>query len=162
MSEGQVARTYKEALRSPDHDKYKTAVDAEVAMQWRKGCYKWVRRRDVPKGARIHHGMWVFRIKHNADGCIAGLKARWVFIGSQQKRGADYDETFAPTGRPATMRMCHAISSSENFIGMHADCEGAFLNSYVSDDDVSDREIYMEQIEGVDDPDHPCLNGSCS
>lgn len=155
MSEGKVPKTCKEAMRCDDRDLYRKAMQDEFDMQHRKGCYKYIKRKDLPARTKIHHGMWVYRIKTDGNGNFDGVKARWVFIGSQQMRGADYDETFAPTGRPTTMRMCHAIASSLKLVARHADVEGAFLNSYISDDDISDRKIYMEQIQGFDDPNYP-------
>ena len=66
----------------------------------------------------------------------------------------DYDETYSPTGRPATQRCCHAIASSKGYIAKQADVTAAFLQAYVVDDPL-DCEIYMEQVDGFEDPDHP-------
>ena len=59
------------------------------------------------------------------------------------------------------MRMCHAVASAKGYNVQHADCEGAFLNAYISDDDISDRQIYMEQVEGFADINHPRAEWVC-
>ena len=161
MSETKMPRTYSEAMKHPKHADFNSAAQSEYDLLTSKGTWKYVRRSEVPTGVKIHHGMWVFRQKCDKDGQPDRLKGRYVFIGSQQHRGADYDDTFAPTGRPSTMRMCHAVASATNMVVKHADCEGAFLNAYVSDDDISDRQIYMEQVEGFADADHPKSEWVC-
>ena len=44
-------------------------------------------------------------MKHNADGSIERFKARIVAKGYSQHPGLDYNESFAPTFRPATLRI---------------------------------------------------------
>ena len=42
---------------------------------------------------------WLFKIKHATDGSIEKYKARFVARGFSQKKGIDYEETFAPVAR---------------------------------------------------------------
>jgi hypothetical protein len=47
---------------------------------------------------------WLYKIKHVADGSIEKFKARFVARGFSQREGVDYEETFAPIARHASIR----------------------------------------------------------
>jgi len=48
-------------------------------------------------------GKWVFNHKFKPDGSLERYKARWVLLGFTQRLGIDYDETFSPVVKPATV-----------------------------------------------------------
>lgn len=50
--------------------------------------------------------------KLNADGSLARYKARWVVRGFSQEYGVNYDETFSPVIKPATVRTVLTIATS--------------------------------------------------
>jgi hypothetical protein len=57
-----------------------------------------------PKSKDVVSSKWLFKIKHAANGSIEKYKARFVARGFSQKKGIDYEETFAPVARYTSIR----------------------------------------------------------
>jgi hypothetical protein len=68
----------------------------------------------VPRssGCNVVIGKWIWTIKHRADGTLERYKVRWVLRGFTQRLGVDYDETFRPVVKPATVRTVLSLSLS--------------------------------------------------
>lgn len=92
---------------------------------------------------------WVFRPKYNADGTPARYKACWVFHGFNQQFGVDYDETFSPIIKPATVRVVHSIATSSSWPIHQLDVKNAFLHGILSET------VYCTQPSEFSDPLHP-------
>ena len=56
--------------------------------------------------------MWVLTVKHNPDGSVLRHKARYVVMGFSQRPGFDYNETYAPTFRQASLRLVAAMAGN--------------------------------------------------
>jgi histone deacetylase 1/2 len=65
-----------------------------------------------PAGTNIVSGKWIFKHKFNADGTLERYKARWVLRGFTQRPGIDFDETFSPVVKPATVRTVLSLALS--------------------------------------------------
>jgi hypothetical protein len=57
----------------------------------------------------------LYRHKLNANGSLARYKARWVVRGFSQQHGHDYDETFSPMVKPATIRTVLSLAISSDW-----------------------------------------------
>ncbi|MCO5549929.1 hypothetical protein L7F22_003406 [Adiantum nelumboides] len=83
---------------------------------------------DLPAGKKPIGTKWVFKVKRKQDGTVDRYKARLVAKGYAQKKGIDYDETFAPTSRASTVRSLVAIAAHHNWKVHQLDIKTAFLN----------------------------------
>lgn len=107
-----------------------------------------------PSGVNIVLGKWIFKHKYHSDGTLARHKARWVVCGFNQQYGIDYDETFSPAVKPATIRTVLSIASSRNCPIYQLDVKNAFLHGHLNE------MVYCQQPPGFVDPstpDYVCL-----
>jgi len=64
----------------------------------------------IPTGKNVVSCKWVYKTKRDSDGAIARYKVRLAAKGFLQQYGLDYDETFSPIVKPATMRIILALA----------------------------------------------------
>jgi histone deacetylase 1/2 len=88
---------------------------------------------------------WVYRIKKKADGTIDRYKARLVAKGFKQRYGIDYEDTFSPVVKIATIRIVLSISVSRGWSLRPLDVKNTFLHG------VLEEEGYMRQPPGFED-----------
>nr|ABA94365.1 retrotransposon protein, putative, unclassified [Oryza sativa Japonica Group] len=138
-----VPSNYRSALADPNWraamaDEYKALVDNNT---WRL-----VPR---PPGANVVSGKWIFRHKFHSDGTLARHKARWVVRDYSQQHGIDYDETFSPVVKPATIRVVLSIAASRSWPIHQLDVKNAFLHGNL------EETVYCQQPSGFVDPSAP-------
>jgi transposase InsO family protein len=92
---------------------------------------------------------WVFKLKRNADGSVARFKARLVAKGNHQQAGLDFDETFSPVVKPATVRLVLSLATQYGWSLRQLDVSNAFLHGSLKE------HVFMRQPPGFVDPNHP-------
>src|SRR5271170_4603748 len=95
---------------------------------------------ETPPEANVVPCRWVFRRKRNGEGQVVRHKARLVAKGFKQQFGVDYHETFAPTVRPATLRLLLAVAAQKGSVVVQADAKNAYLHGTLEPNEI----IYMD------------------
>ena len=146
IAEVSEPRTYNQAVKHPNADKWKEAMKKEFSALKEHNTWKLV---DLPEGKNLVGCKWVFKLKKNAQREIVRYKARLVAQGYSQEFGVDYNEVFAPVARYKSIRSVLAIANQFDLEAHQMDVVSAFLNGELED------EIYMKQPEGFVDQSHP-------
>lgn len=106
-----------------------------------------------PNNTNIVRCMWLYKHKLNADGTPGRRRVRLVANGKSQEEGIDYNETFSPVVKPATIRAVLDISLAKGWPIHQLDAKNAFLHGHL------DETIYMHQPPGYinkEFPNHVC------
>jgi hypothetical protein len=82
-----------------------------LALQRNKSWYL------VPpqKGRNIIQCKWIYKIKRKQDGSLDKYKACLVAKGFRQRYGIDYEDTFSPIVKAATIRIILYIAVSRGW-----------------------------------------------
>jgi transposase InsO family protein len=136
-------RTYAQAMARDDAAEWEAACEAEHRAFERMGVYEVVPH---PKDRKVVGSKWVFRIKRGPDGAIQKYKARVVAQGFTQIEGVDYDETFAPVAKFASLRVILALAAERDLEVQQMDVKSAYLNGELKE------EIFMQAPPGFDVP----------
>jgi histone deacetylase 1/2 len=68
-----------------------------------------------PQGRNVIRCKWVYKVKCKANGTFDRYKARLVAKGFKQHYGIDYENTFNPVVKAATIRLILSIVVSRNW-----------------------------------------------
>jgi transposase InsO family protein len=137
-----IPKTLKQAMAS-DYAQYWAEATVE---EWLSlvGNNTWSLVKQEP-WMKIIPCKWVFTIKTDAKGVPERFKARLVAGGHRQTEGIDYDETYAPVSRLATMRTMLSVAAHKRWKVHQLDVKNAFLHGDV------DAPVYMRQPPGFVD-----------
>jgi histone deacetylase 1/2 len=132
-----------EALRSKD---WSQAMENEYQALIKNETWHLVPR---PHGKNVIGCKWVYKVKRRADGSIDRYKARLVAKGFKQQYGIDYEDTFSPVVKAATIRLILSLAVSKGWSLRQLDVQNAFLHGLL------EEEVYMSQPPGYEDNRHP-------
>ena len=115
-------------------------MDREKASLDEMGAFEEV---DLPKGERTIGLKWVYAYKTDSAGAIirGKEKARVVAQGFNQRPG-QYDETYAPVAKMASVRILLAWAAVHDLEIFQFDCKTAFLHAKIR------HPVYARQIPG--------------
>jgi hypothetical protein len=85
------------------------AVMEEYGALMSNGTWELVPR---PRGSNVVTSKWIFTHKFLSDVTLNCYKACWVLWGFTHHPGVDYDKTFNPVVKLATVQMVLAIAAS--------------------------------------------------
>jgi transposase InsO family protein len=135
-------KTLNEAMRSPFARNWAEAAVEEWMSLQVNDTWNLV---DQESWMKVIPCKWVFTVKLNEYGIPNRFKARLVAGGHRQEEGVDYDETYAPVSRHATLRTLFAVAAKRNWTVKQLDITTAFLHGE------TDMNIYMKQPPGFID-----------
>jgi hypothetical protein len=125
---------YSEAMQD---ERWKKAMDIEFGALLKNDTCRLVPPR---AGTNIIDCKWVHKIKQKYDGSIDRYKARLVAKGFKQRYGIDYEDTFHPVVKAATIRIMLSNAVSRGWSLRQLDVQNAFLHG------VLEEEVYMRQL----------------
>lgn len=75
---------------------------------------------------------WVYI--YHSEGRVERLKARLVIFGNHQVEGIDYNETFAPIAKMATVRAFLVVAATKDWELHQMDVHNAFLHGDLAEE----------------------------
>jgi hypothetical protein len=136
LSTNHKSTSFKEAT---SHDKWKEATHKEYDSLIKNGTWKLV---DPPYGTKPINCKWVFKNKYKLDGSLDKHKTRFMEKVFAQEEGVDYEETFSPTAKWATIRTLFSMVAQNGWKIHQMDVKIVFL-----DGDLKDN-VFKSQPEG--------------
>jgi hypothetical protein len=133
------------ALADPN---WRAAMEDEYGALMSNGTWELVSR---PRGSNVVTAKWIFTHKFLSDETFDCCKAHWVLRGFTQRPGVDYDETFSPVVKSATICMVLALITSHAWPIQQLDVKNAFLHGTLSET------VFCRQPTGFDNPAKPDL-----
>ena len=134
---------YKEAMTSPDAEKWKSTCTKEYNTLMGYHTWTLVER---PPNTNIVGSHWTFQVKHDNHGQVNRYKAQLIAQGFSKVPSLDFNETYAPTIQLTTICFIIALAGKYNLELQQIDVKGAYLNGKL------DKDVYMRQPEGFIEP----------
>lgn len=135
--------TFRDAMNRTDREFWIEAMDSEYQALMENKTWTMTM---LPAGRKALKNKWVYKIKVKSDGSIERYKARLVIKGCSQVEGVDYNETYSPVVRYATIRYLMSKAAELSLEIHQMDAVTAFLQG-----DLGEEQIFMQQPEGFED-----------
>ncbi|UYV77880.1 hypothetical protein LAZ67_15002657 [Cordylochernes scorpioides] len=146
-----IPKDYEEAITCEDKKHWENAMLEEIQNMYSHQVWELVPR---PVNAKVVKSKWVFKISKDQENKT--YKARLVAMGYNQIPGRDYNESFSPVIKNATLRTILSMAATKDSVIKLFDVKAAYLNGNI------ENTIFMEQPAGfVQDRNKVCkLNKS--
>ncbi|UYV65758.1 hypothetical protein LAZ67_3005352 [Cordylochernes scorpioides] len=146
-----IPKDYEEAIACEDKKHWENAMLEEIQNMYSHQVWELVPR---PVNAKVVKSKWVFKISKDQENKT--YKARLVAMGYNQIPGRDYNESFSPVIKNATLRTILSMAATKDSVIKLFDVKAAYLNGNI------ENTILMEQPAGfVQDRNKVCkLNKS--
>ncbi|UYV66514.1 hypothetical protein LAZ67_4001938 [Cordylochernes scorpioides] len=146
-----IPKDYEEAIACEDKKHWENAMLEEIQNMYSHQVWELVPR---PVNAKVVKSKWVFKISKDQENKT--YKARLVAMGYNQIPGRDYNESFSPVIKNATLRTILSMAATKDSVIKLFDVKAAYLNGNI------ENTIFMEQPAGfVQDRNKVCkLNKS--
>jgi len=132
-------QTYNEAIRAPDAEEWRKAIQTEYDSLMENNTWRAV---DLPPGRKALTTKWVLKKKLGPQGQVLRYKARMVARGFQQVEGYDYTETYSGVVKASAVRLLFAMAVLAGWMVHQMDVTTAFLNGEVYE------EVYIHPPQG--------------
>ncbi|UYV66134.1 hypothetical protein LAZ67_4000380 [Cordylochernes scorpioides] len=148
-----IPKDYEEAIACEDKKHWENAMLEEIQNMYSHQVWELVPR---PVNAKVVKSKWVFKISKDQENENKTYKARLVAMGYHQIPGRDYNESFSPVIKNATLRTILSMAATKDSVIKLFDVKAAYLNGNI------ENTILMEQPAGfVQDRNKVCkLNKS--
>lgn len=130
--------TLQEALSGANAEMWREAVEREYKSLAENDTFTLTKKSKLQPQHKVLGGRLVFKTKRGKNGEIVKFKVRWVVKGYAQRKGIDYEETYAGVCKSVTWKVCFARAAVNDWEVEQMDAITAFLNGE------SDGEIYVE------------------
>nr|GEY46215.1 Gag-Pol polyprotein [Tanacetum cinerariifolium] len=104
---------------------------------------------DRPLCTNVINLKWLWKNKRDEENIVIQNKSRLVAKGYAQKKGVDFEESFAPVALLEAVRLFIAYAAHKSFTIYQMDVKTAFLYGPLKE------EVYVNQPDGFVDPYHP-------
>ena len=123
----------------------KQAMFPEMKSLDDMGCWDVMDVKDMPKGAKLVSGRWVFVQKYDEKGDPTRKKGRYVARGFSQREGIDYsaNHTYAPVASPDVIRLALQFGAHQHMHMHQIDIGNAYILSPL------EHEIWMKPPLGL-------------
>ena len=118
---------YHQAMRQPDREHFKLAMDKEIKDQMNNGNFTVMRRTNLPADTQVLPTVWQMKRKRDiTSGQILKHKARLNVDGSKMRKGIHYDETYSPVANWSSVRLLLTLIASLDWHSVQIDYVQAF------------------------------------
>jgi hypothetical protein len=81
------------------------------------------------KGTNVIGCKWVYKTKHKSDGLLTDTKHDLLQKGFKQRYGIDYEDTFSPVVKAATIHLILSVAVSRGWSLRQLDVQNTFIHA---------------------------------